>query len=207
MSSLLRPLILIGKFTDIDPYIDFVDHEEKRVLTYPSFGIDDSHVLIKLLSEVPEHTLLIIKMNSITNEAQNALLKSTEEIRSDLGLVLVLSTDQQLLDTLKSRFDIKYIEDNTDGNKSLSAKSFLSKNIPDRLKYIEKNVSHPKESEAEESRVVFQRFCKDLYLELRNREDQEVMKVLDALTRYQAMTAPSYRLLYENLALILPTSK
>ncbi len=75
------------------------------------FGIDEARSLIKkayIKPSVSKQRLLVIKLQSITIEAQQALLKILEEPPQSTVFVFVLTDDVRILPTLQSRlFDYR----------------------------------------------------------------------------------------------------
>lgn len=204
------PRLFIGSLADFESWFSKINKKtgEAKFLKYLKFGIDDAHNLIRLLNEAGEDRVFVIVISSITPEAQNALLKATEEINNSSGLYFVVNNDQQLLSTLKSRFDVVSFGDTPSIQEEIDPDDFLSSSRASRLKMIEKFIKHPDEEEDQEKAKVFLRaFSRELYERLSKKQNLEGIKVLEEVVEVQGMTAPSYRLIYESLALMLPTLK
>lgn len=75
--------------------------------TDPSLGIDEVRVLREHLSAFPAvapyRTALVLGAERLTTEAQNALLKITEEPPSSAVILLAVADEETLLPTLRSR--------------------------------------------------------------------------------------------------------
>lgn len=79
------------------------------VREYNSFGVDEAReVSAKAASRAlsAPRRVFIIVASSVTNEAQNALLKTLEEPSGDALFILVVPSPQQLLPTLRSRAQV-----------------------------------------------------------------------------------------------------
>lgn len=79
----------------------------------------------------------------LTIEAQNALLKTLEELPEEALLVLGSSTDANFLPTVLSRCEIKYLESTGDNSKdstkfSKDLEKLLDSPLNERFEYIEK---------------------------------------------------------------------
>jgi len=111
-------LLLISNNTKtIDLYIQNICKKESidpldvvTVSTEGNIGIGDVREIIKKIFFKPIKSLqkmvIIKKLNTATNEAQNALLKVIEEPPANTCIMLVASTKEQILPTILSRCKI-----------------------------------------------------------------------------------------------------
>ena len=125
---------------DIGSFYDAA--ENIRVYTYPKMGIDEVRSLIADAHRRPdgEHhsqTLAIVS-SFITEEAQQALLKTLEEPPESTKFVFVVSRDSQLLPTVLSRFHEEVVSEDISSDTE-NFLEFLSGRLSVRMKLIEKN--------------------------------------------------------------------
>jgi hypothetical protein len=86
-------------------------------LEIPDFGIDDARRLIDTVSRraVGEGRVFVIRVDTMTREAQNALLKLFEEPPASVSFYLIVPHESLLIATLRSRFsDVKIGGDTRD---------------------------------------------------------------------------------------------
>ncbi len=76
--------------------------------TYIAFGIDEARELSSRASAraLGDRRVFVIATGSITNEAQNALLKTLEEALGDALFVFIVPSTEMLLPTVRSRSQI-----------------------------------------------------------------------------------------------------
>jgi DNA polymerase III delta prime subunit len=104
---------------------------------YDTLGIDDSRMVKEIHSMKPladnGRRIYVILVNSITHEAQNALLKIFEEPQEGNHFFIIMPSAEILLPTLKSRMHI--IKDENRKNKAETefAKLFIESPLPQRL--------------------------------------------------------------------------
>ena len=105
---------------------------------YAQFTIDESRFLKSLQSTKPfgPKRVMIVETLTMTTEAQQAILKLSEELSGDMYLFIVLPSIAQLLPTLRSRFVHIALEEDTGDAKVAAA--FLGGNWGERTKVIEK---------------------------------------------------------------------
>lgn len=110
-------------------------------LTVPEWGIDDSRELRRrqeLQPAVAEKQFFIIQLESITVEAQNALLKIFEEPAGHSHFFLVIPAGVQLLATLKSRCQVWGAQVPAGVINSGLTQEFLAASPAERLQLVEK---------------------------------------------------------------------
>ena len=110
---------------------------------YNTFGINDGKEIQNFQSKkaiIGEKQIIIIQTNFITNEAQNSLLKMFEEPAENTHIFLIIHSSENLLATLKSRFQIiKPKKQHFGGPTPKSEKiveEFLKSNISQRFELI-----------------------------------------------------------------------
>lgn len=107
-----------------------------HVVTYVVCGIDDAKFLQRHAYQRPlarAYRLFIVQCESITREAQNALLKIFEEPPQSASFVVMLPTDHDILPTLKSRFSVQHVAGTDSRTVGIA---FLRKSIKERLEEI-----------------------------------------------------------------------
>ena len=190
-----------------------------RVERFEVFGIDEA----RALKEAAERTavtggkkIFIAAANSMTREAQNALLKVLEEPPKDTHFFFVLPSAEALLPTLRSRLHSAALGARAVSQESAElAKSFFQSAIPARLKLIAallKELEKEKEEKRDTPALILAKENIMRFLDaLERTAAEEVRGNAGALTeileakKYSRDKAPSFKLLLEHLALVLPT--
>ncbi len=116
-------------------------------------GIDQSKQIIEYLSLKPYsakgRTVILEDAGNLTTEAQNALLKTLEELPEEALFILGADSDANFLPTVLSRCEIVTLENNTNidlvGREPKTYEVYVKdidnlihSNIEDRFEYIEK---------------------------------------------------------------------
>jgi hypothetical protein len=122
----------------------FREHEPERELlvhTYDRLGVDNVRLLRDQLSvKYANPVRFIICATSYTTEAQNALLKSCEELGISAALSLTVSKPDILLPTLRSRLQQIDIPFDTSGDDT-EVVNFCAASYGDRQKLIDESLS------------------------------------------------------------------
>ncbi len=152
--------------------------------------------------------IFILAFNTMTSEAQNALLKTIEEPTEDTHFFFVTRTKETLIPTLRSRMQILSIEGAHDKGETKAGEEFLKASLPERLGIIEPYTKAKKDEKSEakeEARIFLISLEKALYAKLP--ADPSLAESLsDVITasKYLSDRAPSLKLLLEHLALTVP---
>ena len=111
----------------------------------PDFLIFTGDIKIKDINEIKNNLkyksfsntsrVILIKIKSITKEAQNSMLKILEETNMDTTIIISIGNHTQLLSTINSRCIL--IKDKLERQID-DIKSFINMDIEARLEYIEK---------------------------------------------------------------------
>ncbi len=111
--------------------------DEVISLDWPTLTVDKARELKQLLSLKSNTGLqcVCVVFLHITEEAQNALLKTVEELSANHKLLFFSESEVNILDTLKSRFF--KVEINADTEFKI-AEEFKKSQLPDRIKILEK---------------------------------------------------------------------
>lgn len=110
---------------------------DTRHIIVESFGIDEARNLKNLAGERAfsgEHHHFIITTRSITEEAQNALLKLFEDPPSGAIFYLVIPSENRLLPTLRSRLYLEQNQNNSE--KEDLAHAFLRLDYKERMEWV-----------------------------------------------------------------------
>lgn len=146
-----------------------------------------------------------IQARSLTHEAQNALLKLTEELQEGNQIIMGVSSHHTLIPTVRSRAEVVRIH----SKHVLAAKerdaieAFLKKSIPARIKSIESIVKKKDMAAASrfiEQLIVFMR-SEPTY---RKRLSTQHLLALHSARRDVDVQGMSLKLLMEYISLILP---
>ena len=124
---------------------------------YPRFGVDDAIELRDRSNKRPiagSQRFFIIATPGMTNEAQNALLKTLEEPPADAAFFIVVPAPEMLLSTLRSRAQILFLEHTEDGEQSIDAKAFLAAAPPERLDMLKPLLEKDEDDKRDIGRIV-----------------------------------------------------
>lgn len=183
-----------------------------RAERHEVLGIDEA----RALKEAAERTavtggkkVFIVSAHRITREAQNALLKILEEPPSETHFFLIVPSCEMFLPTLRSRLLILRASDSRNQNQMLAERvtRFLQDAVPARLKTVQVLL---KQREETESSGEITAFFDELEYALAAQERKQSTPALSELLRAKAYSrdrAPSFKLLLEHLALVLPKVK
>lgn len=180
-----------------------------------TFGIDDAHAL-KEASErraLVERKIFIISTLILTNEAQNALLKTIEEPSPETHFFFVLPTEEILFPTLRSRLHLVRLRGGRFSSPSpADASLFLKSELPKRLSLLK-----PLLALEEEKKRAAEAFTGSLEKKFRAAKngaafsradaDADALAELLRVRRYLYDRSPSFKILLEHLALIIPQMK
>lgn len=176
-----------------------------RVFTLSLLGIDEARSLKEAAygsSLTGGKKVFVLSVGGITREAQNALLKIFEEPPKDTHFFLIVPSFDLLLPTLRSRLFLLQLKRGT-MRVSDRAKAFLKDEIPIRLRTIQALLKKA-ENDAEKTDLVV--FFEELETALAAEpaKDAKALGELLQAKRYIRDRAPSFKLLLEHLALVLP---
>jgi DNA polymerase III delta prime subunit len=152
----------------------------------------------------------IIEVDSITHEAQNALLKIFEEPNEYAHFFLIIPSEELLLPTLRSRLFMIHTRSDLVQNqgptsympRSDLAQDFLASIPADRLSFVDKLAADISDGKKPKSAALD--FCADLSKHLHNDGVEKNIKALAAIAQtesYLRDRAPSIKQLLEYVAL------
>ncbi len=176
-------------------------HPDVHYIEHQSFGINESKVLQDMQSMKPvvgDKKIFIIVLESITNEAQNSLLKVFEEPTPGTHFFLISSSSRILLPTLRSRMVIAYHHSAKDEETDSDAKKFVIISLRDRLAFVS-----PMIEEKDKTRALD--FLNAVLAELHKKklkEKADVIKEILCLLKYLKDRSSSIKLILERVALL-----
>lgn len=147
-----RAYLVRGNKTSVLPEIFVAVEKEWGIVVQgnPNVMVADGHLSVDEARKLVEFSsmstfgkdrakLIILSAERMTREAQNTLLKLTEEPNSSLRIFVIVSKDVELLPTLLSRLeDISFAFTDKAQSSKLPAQSFLSMGLKERFKLAEK---------------------------------------------------------------------
>ncbi len=143
-------------------------HPDIVVLRHALFSVDDARLIATLASRAPvegDAKIIVISAGRIFHEAQNALLKTFEEPSHGTVLVLIVPSEGNLIETLRSRVLPLPVSQKEKGTPSPYAAQFLAGNQQEREKLIEGILNRAKSDDAtekQEARLEALRFTEGL---------------------------------------------
>jgi DNA polymerase III delta prime subunit len=177
---------------------------ELLVFTADTFSIGEVRQVISQAFQTPgskDYRLLVIAANSIAPEAQQALLKILEEPPVTTRFALVLPDASTLLPTIRSRVLVESLPDTIPTANPLFQK-FIEHTVPLRLEMIAL-IAKKKDDEAYQA--LFEGLTQYALL-LPNDTTLPVRQVVASSLRYLRMRGSAKKMLWEELALTLPTA-
>ncbi len=170
------------------------------------FGIDDGRAIQVLESRkavVADKKIFVLRMHSITREAQNALLKTLEEPTTGTHFFIIISSAEVLLPTLLSR--VQVIE-NTEKETSLFAQQFLSSTSAERLALISEIIEAKDKQEALSlvNGLEVALYSKNGFNAEMETVPVEAFEALQSVRSYLGDRSASVKILLEHLSVTLP---
>lgn len=173
-------------------------------------GFDSADVPLKVGEEVrPSRKLFIVGADTITREAQTALLKTFEEPTSGTHFFIIVPRADTILKTLLSRvvfFDAKSTSGNKDETEALAEK-FLQSTRSERFAMIKKITETKKDVpiDREMVRVILDHLERILYTRLAGKKDTaSIFHEIYQAKNYLADRGSSPKMLLEHLAIVVP---
>ncbi len=186
-----------------------------RSESFEVMGIDEARAL-KESAERKAVTggkkVFIVSARGITKEAQNALLKVFEEPPVDTHFFLIVPSMEILLPTLRSRLFALSTPKVKGTEASFQAETFLHASTPARLKTIQGLLKSADEEVGKRTLVAFLDEIERTVADTRglktqiHADTQRAQALSDILEvkKYSRDRAPSFKLLLEHLALVVP---
>lgn len=173
-------------------------------------GFDSSDVSLKVGEEVyPSRKLFIVGVDTITREAQTALLKTFEEPTAGTHFFIIVPRADTLLKTLMSRvvfFDAKGSSGKKD-DRAVTAEKFLESTRSERFAMIKKITETKKDVplDREMIRTILDHLERILYTRLAGKKDTtNIFHEIYQAKNYLADRGSSPKMLLEHLAIVVP---
>lgn len=178
------------------------------------FKVDDGRTINEAHLNMPikyDRKVFVIFANSMTDPAQNSLLKIFEEPQASTTFFLVLPSMVDLLPTLKSRLIFGTTEDKKKDSLSL-AEEFLNAKVGKRLEIVAKIVKDIKDEKQTKAGAI--KFIKNIELVVKNNMKVKnahnarsgsllAIEDLEKAISYASDESPSIKVILEHLALVL----
>lgn len=185
------------------------------IFRYGLFSVDDARRVIRLADQAPvtgDKKIIVLAVERLFHEAQNALLKLFEEPSPGTTLVLVLPSAGLILPTLRSRMLV--LPSNGEVAAYPEAHHFLTATFAEREKLIAKLLERTKADKDEDKQAArgeALRLVEGLmqigYDSIQKKENAELRVFLSDLDRFipilHERSAP-YKLIFEHILLTLP---
>ena len=181
---------------------------------FTSFTIDDAREVKAMHSTRPViedgKKIFILQMDSITVEAQNALLKLLEEPAEYAVFFIIIPSSHLLIPTVKSRLQLIESEGThdvaiSDADKELAdeAAKFLSANAAKRLEIIKKLMDDiTKEKKTKKNAIDFLNAIQStVYAERGVKSGKSTLESIETARKYMNDRSPSMKMLLEYVAL------
>ncbi len=212
LASALRPELLAFVEKDLGRPVE--GHPDVWIYEAESFGIDDGRELRERQQGRPvvhARRYFIVSVGHMTEEAQNALLKTLEEPIAGVHIFLIARSADTFLPTVRSRcFIIQTGASNNSGTEELAwAQEFLAGKPAERITMIGELVVREKDDDLlgktlyQDRLTVLERLLRERY----QPTDPNFISLFEALGKarsYLADRASSPRLLFEQLAFLIP---
>lgn len=194
--------------------IEVKGNPDVHVREFNVFGIDDGRAIQTLESRkavVADKKIFILRINSITREAQNALLKTLEEPTEGAHFFLLVPSSNMLLGTLLSRVQVvKMGESAGDTSRSsIFIKQFLSSTGAERLALIA-DIIETKDKQEALSLVngleleLYEQSNLGKYISGEDSIPTEAFESLQSVRSYLNDRSSSVKILLEHLSVTLP---
>ncbi len=172
------------------------------IFNQSKFGIDDARDVIVLASSAPvqeSKKRIVIAFDSITVEAQNALLKVLEDPSPQSAFVLIHQNYFGLIPTLRSRL---LVVTDTVHEQVVDITNFLSESIAGRMKYVESLVKDYKDSGNKKPIEQFLLALHNHYL-AKAQGDTAPLSAIDTALEYINDKSSSVKILLESMVLAI----
>lgn len=157
--------------------------------------------------KVSEHRFLIISVDQVGFEVQNAFLKNLEEPHVGTYIIFLIENTDKLLATIHSRVWV-ITGDTTSGETRLETPVFLSQDLSGRFSYIESWTKNKKD-EDNVSKAEISYFINQLEKKLWESGNRDAVLFADIrkMRDYVGIRGASHRIILDFLAMICPIIK
>lgn len=174
-------------------------HPDVHVLTFAMFGIDEARMIKEWAYQRPvaaEKRTFIVACDDLTHETQNALLKLFEEPPQTSVFSLIISREEKILPTLRSRFEVVRLEGQTERGES---SRFLALSYGARLEEV---LARTKAKDLEWQQALL----KGLEKHFSDAGNTKVARMIMEVEEKIGARGASPKMLLEHIALALPGS-
>jgi DNA polymerase III delta prime subunit len=175
------------------------DFYEERIEV---FGIDEGRRIKELQSTAPlsgDKKITLIAFDSMTHEAQNALLKITEEPPRGIKMIFVTRDKSRLLPTFLSRFSVT--EAQVKKEESIEGALFLALHPIERLKHLEKII---KEKDRDKARTTVEQALSEVRRRgIKTKDDARRLEVLAQALSFIGDRSSSVKMILEWVSLVV----
>ena len=184
-------------------FIKVHNFQDIEILNIESFGIDDSRNLVKKAyiqpSGINAKKLIVVKVGNFTIEAEQALLKILEEPPASTIFLFILTSQNLLIPTLKSRF-LEYKVDVVKKEDNKSFAEFYALDYKGRLALIIKKLDKNDVLWLKEIKTGASDWLSLSLLSLKTQQRQSLQTALLSL----GMRGASNKMLLEEIAFTIP---
>ncbi len=179
------------------------------IRTYAHFGVDDAREIREraILRGSEGQRVFVLVAPGMTNEAQNALLKTLEEAPGDALFILVVPAPNMLLPTVRSRAQILVL-DGAGGESVVDVRAFLAASPQERLDALKPLLEKGDDERRDMGAVLI--FLSSLEHMLESAPREHIALALDAVyraRRYAGDRGALLKPLLEQVALLVPVTK
>ncbi len=185
--------------------VEVVGNPDLYVRTYQRFGIEDARELRERASlrGIGTRRIFVITTAGITNEAQNALLKTLEEPPSDAVFFFVVPSPLMLLPTLRSRTQMLLMPRTEENVEVVDVKVFLAATAQQRLDLLKPLLEKDEDDKRDIGAVVGFLSALERGLAKTNRDFRGLEAVYRA-RKYMGDKGALVKPLLEQVALLVP---
>jgi DNA polymerase III delta prime subunit len=189
--------------------IDTEGNADYSELTYNNFSIDDTRELTRIQEIRPtqesKKKVFVITLDSITVEAQNALLKLVEEPATYTVFFFIIPSAHILLPTVKSRMiQVDIVGGATRGDIA-EAEKFLALSLAKRMEYAKSLVEAVSKEKKSKQDVID--FLSGLELTIHDKkgpvEGKTELEAILLAKKYAGDRSPSLKMLVEYVAIVV----
>lgn len=202
--------------TGCDALLASLEHDEGVVVRgnpdiwreeYDVFGIDDARMLQEIQSRKAlqgGRKIIIVGFQSITHEAQNALLKVFEEPTAHTHFFIITPSSTILLPTVRSRLSTASLDTSNQVTQTDMAEKFLKSSFSARQELIAPLLEAKDKGKSIELVNALEALLYARYIA----EGDSALGVFEELQQargYLRDRAPSVKIILEHIALVVPT--
>jgi DNA polymerase III delta prime subunit len=185
--------------------IETTGNPDLYIRTYASFGVDEARdISLKANSRAvgPTRRVFVLVTPSMTNESQNALLKTLEEPSGDALFFIVVPSPQQLLPTLRSRSQILQLENVVQGS-AIDTGDFLKAKPEKRVEMLKPLLEKDDDDKRDISAAIIFLSALEEQLSEDVRKNEEGLQAVYRARKYLGDKGSLTKALLEQVALLI----